>query len=222
MNMKTNSVPGGGSSAPATDAERGRRPDASEIDTRDKNRFDEAYAKSDGRRGNQAGGEGGEGGSGPGQERFDMSSLFQNRLSGSEPPAPAPLLQTEEVQAPALPAGLDVEKLVDRILVSDPAHSADNEVRLMLNDSLLTDTEIVLKRSNDGLLSIHIATSDADSLQTLVAARNDLQNALNAVEERDVRLEISGGDASSSSNSNDADDRDRRSRGYTLNPDEDE
>lgn len=220
MNMKTNSVPGGGSSAPIADAERGRRPDASEIDTRDKNRFDEAYAKSDGRRGNQAGGEGGEGGSGPGQERFDMSSLFQNRLAGSGQSPPA--LQTEAVQAPAVPAGLDVEKLVDRILVSDPAHSADNEVRLMLNDSLLTDTEIVLKRSNDGLLSIHIATSDADSLQTLVAARNDLQNALNAVEERDVRLEISGGDASSSSNSNDADDRDRRSRGYTLNPDEDE
>jgi type III secretion system needle length determinant len=219
MNMKTNSVPGGGASAPVTDAERGRRPDSSGVDTRDKSRFDEMYAKPDGRRGKDSGGEGGEGGSGLGQERVDMSSLFQNRLAGSEKSAPAQPLQAEAIQAPAVPTGLDVEKLVDRILVSDPAHSADNEVRLMLNDSLLADTEIVLKRSNDGLLSIHISTSNADSLQTLAAARNDLHQALNAVEEREVRLEISGGESSSSSN--DADDRDRRSRGYMFNPDED-
>jgi type III secretion system needle length determinant len=155
---------------------------------------------------------------GDSEKNSDLSSLFQNRLSSLGTPATAAAAEA----APAtLDSSLDIENLVDRILVSDPVTSARNEVRLSLNDSAIADTEVILSRGADGLLSVSFSTANASSMQTLVAAQSALKEALERVENREVRLEINN-DRDSADNNHSAsgrgtsgdDDSGHRSRGY--------
>lgn len=70
-----------------------------------------------------------------------------------------------------------VDKMVDRILVSEPG-KGQQEVRLSFNDSALKGTEVTLFRSLDGQLNVKLNTTDAASYQTLVGAQDSLRTAL--------------------------------------------
>jgi type III secretion system needle length determinant len=146
-----------------------------------------------------------------------MSSLFDERL-GATVKSPAQTAQTAPVDAPRTEEM--VERLVAQILVSDPSGDQTNrEVRLMVRDSLLPDTEIRLARGADGLLRVTLATDRSDAFQTLVAAQTELKAALDAREKQEVRLIVT--DRSGAEDG----ERDRRSQGYQAYapdaPDED-
>ncbi|MDR3157681.1 MAG: hypothetical protein LBU11_01450 [Zoogloeaceae bacterium] len=140
-----------------------------------------------------------------------MSSLFGERLGvtpGSVQATPA-----NAVAAPAAPRTMEmVERLVAQILVSPPDSAGEREVRLMVKDSLLPDTEIRLARGADGLLSITLSTGRSDAFQTLVAAQADLKRALDARENQEVRLVVVD---TQKAGAEDAD-SERRSRGYSA------
>lgn len=104
--------------------------------------------------------------------------------------------------------------LVERILVSSPG-SGTAEIRIILGDGVLPGTEIHLARGADGLLSVSLQTTDPGSFQSLVAARDGLQQRLERLEQGQVRVEVS------QEARPDDGDADRRSAGYmTQQPDE--
>jgi type III secretion system needle length determinant len=147
-----------------------------------------------------------------------MRSLFAERL-GTPPPTNA----VQEVHAApagsAAPRSTEmVERLVEQILVSPPDQAGEKEVRLMVRNSVLPDTEIRLSRGTDGLLSVTLATGRGDAFQTLVAAQAELKQALDAREDREVRLiVVDTQDAGAEEGRSD-----RRSRGYTGYSDSDD
>jgi type III secretion system needle length determinant len=106
-----------------------------------------------------------------------MSSLFEGKMSAvaAAPPA-APNL--DEL----------VDDLVQRIFVSAPKSGTPTEIRLQLNASILPDTEIVMQRGQDGLLSVLLATGNASSMQTLVSAQQSLREQLEKHGPVDVRV----------------------------------
>ena len=164
----------------------------------DKENFEKALSeKRDGEPGSEGEGreEGREGQAMPSASSL-LGSLFESKMSA--------------VAAPA-PAGGDLDGLVDdlvqRILVSDPKSGAPAEIRLQLNDSILPDTQIMLQRGPDGLLSVLLATGNASSMQTLVSAQQSLREQLEKHGPVDVRV-------SSTSESGQGDnDANRRSQG---------
>ena len=99
-----------------------------------------------------------------------FKSLFESKM-----------VTATSVAAPA-PSSADVNELVDtlvqRILVSDPKSSAPAEIRIEINDSVLADTHIAISRSQDGMLNIQLLTSNASSMQTLVAGQYALAERL--------------------------------------------
>ena len=98
--------------------------------------------------------------------------------------------QTAETAAPSGDApdlGALAEKLVERILVSGP--DGGHEIRLTLGKDVLPGTEIRLQRGSDGVLSVHLATDNAASFQTLVGAQESLKARLESFE-KDVRVEV--------------------------------
>jgi type III secretion system needle length determinant len=146
-----------------------------------------------------------------------MSSLYAERREGAPPP-----LQTHTqnvAAADAAPAAsassaATVENLLRQILVSPPDSAHDPEVRLLVQDALLPDTEIRLTRGVDGLLTVTLATGRDDAFQTLVTAQDALRQRLNAHEPQGVRLTVLDTRA-------DADTGDGRSRGYrSYTPDD--
>lgn len=96
-----------------------------------------------------------------------LGSLFASKMDAIAAPAPA-AVNLDEL----------VDGLVQRILVSDPKTGGPAEIQLQLNDSVLSDTQITLRRDPDGLLSILLATGNAASMQTLVSARQSLHDQL--------------------------------------------
>lgn len=132
-----------------------------------------------------------------------LESLFSGRMEQMTP-APA------EAAAPASPMEHgDLEQLVERILVATP-EGGGNEVRLTLGSQILPDTEIILQRDADGLLSVTLSSANASSFQTLVSSQGTLQQMLEQLENRSVRVEVH-----SDTGREDNDSR-RRSRGYTA------
>ena len=135
-----------------------------------------------------------------------LDALFSGRMT-----------QAAETAAPPgdVPdMGALAEKLVERILVSEP--SEGHEIRLILGKDVLPGTEIRLQRGSDGLLSVRMATDDAASFQTLVGAQESLKARLESLE-RNVRVEVvserGGADAENG-------DTRRRSRGDYTAPDD--
>ena len=137
-----------------------------------------------------------------------LESLFAGRMGQPASVDPAPN------DGPDL--GALAEKLVERILVSDPVEGR-SEIRLMLGKDVLPGTEIRLLRGSDGLLSVRLETDDAASFQTLVGAREALKTQLERFEKNGVRVEVV-----SERDGADAEDGDarRRSRGLFIEPDE--
>ncbi|MBZ2170605.1 type III secretion system needle length determinant [Nitratidesulfovibrio sp. SRB-5] len=113
-----------------------------------------------------------------------------------------------QASAPADPADMDglTSSLVERILVSTP-ESGGNEVRILLGDAL-PGTEIRMTRGPDGMLMVDLATDDANSFQTLVAARAELKARLDQLEKGGVRVEVTDNARQDDGNA------DRRSAGY--------
>lgn len=136
------------------------------------------------------------------------SALFESLFSGRMENVAAPL-ETQAASGPAGPAGVGelVEKLVERILVSEPGKGAA-EVRITLGDGPLSGTELSLSRAQDGQLSVRLLCADASSFQTAVSAQDGLRAALERQGDP-VRLEISQAGAQGG---NEGDSR-RRSQG---------
>ena len=135
-----------------------------------------------------------------------LESLFAGRMGQAPASAPA--------DGPDM--GALAEKLVERILVSEPAEGK-SELRLMLGKDVLPGTEIRLLRGADGLLSVRLETDNAVSFQTLVGAQETLKAQLERIEKNGVRVEVV-----SERNGADAEDGDarRQSRGRYIDPDE--
>ena len=95
---------------------------------------------------------------------------------------------------------------------SDGGH----EIRLTLGKDVLPGTEIRLQRGSDGVLSVHLATDNAASFQTLVGAQESLKARLESFE-KDVRVEVVSerGEAEA-----EIGDGRRQSRGEYVAPDE--
>ena len=125
--------------------------------------------------------------------------------------------QTAETAAPSGDApdlGALAEKLVERILVSGP--DGGHEIRLTLGKDVLPGTEIRLQRGSDGVLSVHLATDNAASFQTLVGAQESLKARLGSFE-KDVRVEVISERGGAEAESGDGR---RQSRGEYVVPDE--
>lgn len=115
-----------------------------------------------------------------------MESLFAGRMQET-PPVAAP------ESAPAANMGEAMDKLVERILVAEPAQGAQ-EVRLTLGDGMLKGAELSIMRHADGQLAVRVSCMDAASFQTAVSARQGLAEALEARGER-VQVVVDLGDA---------------------------
>lgn len=125
-----------------------------------------------------------------------LESLFSGRMEQ----------MTQARDAGPLEQG-DLQQLVDRILVATP-EDGGNEVRLTLGSQILPDTEIILHRDMDGMLSVTLNSSNASSFQTLVSSQGTLQDMLESLEKRSVHVEVLR-DSGREDN-----DTGRRSRGY--------
>ena len=125
-----------------------------------------------------------------------LGALFEGKINVTAAP-------------PSAMGNLDdlVDSLVKSILVSDPKSGPSTEIRLQLNDSILPDSQIILSRGADGLLSVLLTTDNASSMQTLVAAQQSLHEQLEKYGPVDVK--VSG----TNENGQDDGDANRRSRG---------
>ena len=124
-----------------------------------------------------------------------LESLFSNRMEQVSAPAP-------EAAEPA-----ELERLVERILVSTP-ETGGHEVRLSLGSQTLPGTEIILQRDVDGSLAVTLTSSNANAFQTLVASQHTLRQMLENLENSSVRVSVTQDTGREDNDSN------RRSRGY--------
>jgi type III secretion system needle length determinant len=145
----------------------------------------------------------------------DLSSVISQTLDlrHLSRPETAPLGSGEAQQVQAgseANSSLELaEKLVARVLVSEKT-GLGQEARLMVDPSLLPDTEIRLNRGVDGFLNVTVLTSDPGAMQALVQARSDLERALQKTEGASFKLELSGSQDQDGAH---RDNPDRRSRG---------
>lgn len=133
-----------------------------------------------GQSGGEGGGKGG-GGKGGGQEGEPGSATPQNAgdailgmLQQSQ--------QTTDVDGVQATKATHMisdiaDKIVDRILVSDVGSTGKDEVRLMLKNSVLPETEVRITREG-GNLEIQLVTKDTDAYRLLNERTDGLQNFL--------------------------------------------
>lgn len=146
-----------------------------------------------------------------------LSSMFSRMTGPLDTLFAGRTAQTAETAAPSGDApdlGALAEKLVERILVSGP--DGGHEIRLTLGKDVLPGTEIRLQRGSDGVLSVHLATDNAASFQTLVGAQESLKARLGSFE-KDVRVEVISERGGAEAESGDGR---RQSRGEYVAPDE--
>ena len=146
-----------------------------------------------------------------------LSSMFSRMTGPLDTLFAGRTAQTAETAAPSGDApdlGALAEKLVERILVSGP--DGGHEIRLTLGNDVLPGTEIRLQRGSDGVLSVHLATDNAASFQTLVGAQESLKARLESFE-KDVRVEVVSERGEAEAENGDGR---RQSRGEYVAPDE--
>ena len=165
-----------------------------------------------------SGGEESDGGRGDtSAEAEALSSMFSRMTGPLDTLFAGRTAQTAETAAPSGDApdlGALAEKLVERILVSGP--DGGHEIRLTLGKDVLPGTEIRLQRGSDGVLSVHLATDNAASFQTLVGAQESLKARLESFE-KDVRVEVVSERGGAEAENGDGR---RQSRGEYVAPDE--
>ena len=98
----------------------------------------------------------------------------------------------------------------------DTSADGGHEIRLTLGKDVLPGTEIRLQRGSDGVLSVHLATDNAASFQTLVGAQESLKARLESFE-KDVRVEVVSERGEAEAENGDGR---RQSRGEYVAPDE--
>lgn len=132
----------------------------------------------------------------------DLGTIFSSLMSGSQSPTSGQVsatlapTDTNAVLDKALSDGL-----VEKILVSDPKFSNTSEVRIILSqNSVLSGTEIVLKRAADGLLAVEINARNSDQHQRIVGVRNEIIDSLEKHEKGYVKLVISNQEERQSQN----------------------
>ncbi|MDR2442232.1 MAG: hypothetical protein LBE31_01770 [Deltaproteobacteria bacterium] len=142
-----------------------------------------------------------------------LSSLISAAMGGYKDPILESKIQTtlEPIASPGTQSTIELaEKLVSQILVSESG-AANQEVRLIVDSSVLKGTEIQLNRGSDGFLNVTLITSDPNSLQTLVQARDSLEQALSRTEGTSFKLSVED-----SLDGQDSDDPNKRSRGLDF------
>ena len=125
---------------------------------------------------------------------FSMASTFNDVEAPAAVVAPQASLSED-----------DLNMLVERILVS-AANDGTQEVRLILNERVLSGTEIILSRDHSGQLVVSLHCTDASTFQTLVASQFDLKHLLEARETSAVHVSVDI--------HQDGNDSERRSQGY--------
>lgn len=121
------------------------------------------------------------------QPKALLASLFEGMTTFASDRTEKTSGTVAPTEAPADIEGL--ERLVSRILISAP-DSGRAEVRLQVNESVLRGTEISLSRDHSGQLFVKITTNDATSYQTILAARTELTQRLDAKESLPVRIDL--------------------------------
>lgn len=120
--------------------------------------------------------------------------------------------------APAAPASTETrvaalaEQVAERILVSDPSQAGQREVRVLLKDDVLPQTEVRISRQ-DGEVRIEFVTQSSDSYALLAEHQSDLQSRLSQRLDQQpvtVALTHSGSDASREQGQPDGRSRNRR------------
>lgn len=135
-----------------------------------------------------------------GQSQNPFESIFNNSFfSENKVQETQPVMQNTEIDFEL------TDKLVDRILVSDTQGA--NEVRIQLSDEVLKDTEITLKRLEDGSLEIKLNSNDYNSTQSLVAQQFELKSRLEKIENCSVTVEVNA------DNQEQGNDANKKSRG---------
>jgi type III secretion system needle length determinant len=119
-----------------------------------------------------------------------LSSLISAALGGRTDTV-TPLPQVSGPTAPVDTAEAQdlAEKLISRVLVADST-SQGQSVRLIVDPAVLPGTEIHLDRGLDGFLNVTLVSNDPNSLQTLIQARGELEQALNRSEGAAFRLNV--------------------------------
>jgi type III secretion system needle length determinant len=93
-----------------------------------------------------------------------------------------------ETQAAASDAPALAAELAERILVDADNRIAGGEVRITLKESVLPDTEILLRQEGERLV-VQLASGNPASLDALRLAQEDLRDKLLALD-RDVSVEV--------------------------------
>ena len=118
------------------------------------------------------------------QNQNPFESIFKNSFfSENKVQETQPVLQKTDIDFEL------TDKLVDRILVSD-SKTGESEVHIQLGDDILKDTEITLKRLQDGTLEIKLNSSNYNSTQTLVSQQFELKSRLEKIENCNVTVEV--------------------------------
>ena len=119
-----------------------------------------------------------------------MESLFGGRMGGM---TSGQAQSASSAAAASGDMGELVDRLVERILVSDPGRGSP-EVRISLGEGVLSGAELSLSRAADGQLFVRLSCADAASFQTAVGAQDALRAALERGE-GNVRVEVAQGSA---------------------------
>lgn len=181
-----------------------------EADAAAKEKFEKVMERDSGRGSGKNAMQEGESGNMPSPSAL-MESLFSGRMNGA---------QAEAVRSADAASGAQgelgelVDKLVERILVSEPG-KGNPEVRITLGEGRLAGTELSLTRAADGQLFVRLSCADAASFQTAVGAQDSLKAALER-SDVNVRVEVTRG-GTEGGNEGDAQ---RRSRGLDDIPDQ--
>lgn len=134
----------------------------------------------------------------------ELSSIFSSIMAGKVPDPNSAGFIANEVNETAPTTESDVQeifkladKIVDRILVSDPKTSGSTQVTISMNNSsVLPGTEISLRRDLDGLLSVVVSTNNQQSFNKIVSVRDRIVDGVQKYEKQNVRFIIENEDAS--------------------------
>ena len=113
---------------------------------------------------------------------FSGDALLRS-LGGSYTPLGTQATASSAQNVPVLAA-----ELAESILVNADNRATGGEVRITLKDSVLQDTEIILRQEGERLV-VQLASGNAASLDALRRAQDDLRNKLLALG-RDVSVEV--------------------------------
>ena len=128
----------------------------------------------------------------------ELSSIFSSIMTGKAADPNAAGFIANEVNETSPTTNSDVQeifkladKIVDRILVSDPKTSGSTQVTISMNNSsVLPGTEISLRRDLDGLLSVVVSTNNQQSFNKIVSVRDRIVDGVQKYEKQNVRFII--------------------------------